>query len=168
MSSNKDLDPDLFRHAMTCFASGVTAITTQELGHPSGLIATSVCSLSVEPATIIICVNKSASSHDVILRSKVFAVNLLSTEQASVAKRFTSSKGAERFEPEQWKENVTGAPVLIDSVVSFDCNLIAVHDGFTHSIMVGQIVDVTVNDDVVTNCLLWHRHGFAHSSLSVA
>lgn len=168
MSSAKELDPEMFRHAVTCFASGVTAITTQEAGIPSGLIATSVCSLSVDPATILICVNKTASPHDVILRSKSFAVNLLSTEQASVAKRFTSSKGADRFDPEQWEDGVTGAPTLIDSVVSFDCNLIAVHDGFTHSIMVGQIANVKINDGEVANCLLWHRHGFAQSSLSVA
>ncbi|MGH8417684.1 MAG: flavin reductase family protein [Pseudomonas sp.] len=165
MSITRDLDPDLFRHAMTCFASGVTAITTQESGIPSGLIATSVCSLSADPATILVCINKNASSHDVILRTKSFAVNLLSADQASVAKRFISSSGTDRFDPGQWRDGTTGAPTLIDSVVAFDCSLIAVHDGFTHTIVVGKIEGVTVNEDVAADCLLWHRHGFAHSSL---
>ena len=53
-------NPDVFRQAMTCFASGVTAVTTREVGVPSGLIATSVCSLSVDPATVLVCVNKTA------------------------------------------------------------------------------------------------------------
>ncbi|WP_202988061.1 flavin reductase family protein [Pseudomonas typographi] len=162
------LDANLFRQAMASFASGVTAVTTQENNVPCGLIATSVCSLSAEPPTVLVCVNKSASPHDAILRTRCFAVNLLSAEQASIVERFSAAKGSERFEPEQWTLGVTGAPVLIDSVVTFDCELIAVHDGFTHSIMVGKIVDAMINERQATACLLWHRQGFAHSSLKPA
>lgn len=164
MKNTNEFTPEIFRHAMTCFASGITAITTQEDGIPYGLIATSVCSLSADPATILVCVNKSASSHDIILRTKIFAVNLLSTEQTSVAQRFTSLKGPERFDDSNWGVGETGAPALIDAVVTFDCNLIAVHDGYTHSILIGQIVKATVNEEVNTGCLLWHKHGFAHSA----
>jgi len=159
------VNPNVFRDAMTCFASGITAITTREAGLPWGLIATSVCSVSVDPATMLVCVNKTASAHDVILRTKKFAVNLLSAEQMSVAKRFTSSRGADRFESRRWEEGRTGVPTLIDAVVVFECNLVAVHNGFTHSIMVGQIADASVNEDVTTGCLLWHHRDFAQSSL---
>jgi flavin reductase len=165
MAITTEANPDIFRHAMTCFASGVTAITTREAGMPSGLIATSVCSLSVEPATMLVCINKSASAHDVILRTKKFAVNLLSANQISVAKRFTSTRGADRFESAKWAGGETGMPRLIDAVVVFDCDLIAVHDGFTHSILVGLLAEATVNEDSATDCLLWHRHNFAQSAL---
>lgn len=133
---------------------------------PSGMIATSVCSLSVDPATMLVCVNKAAAAHDVILRTKKFAVNLLSADQTSVAKRFASSRGADRFESAQWEDGSTGSPTLIGAVVVFDCSLIAVHDGFTHSIMVGQLEDAAVNENVATDCLLWHRHDFAQSTLA--
>jgi flavin reductase len=168
MPISTNVNADAFRHAMTCFASGVTAITTREAGLPSGMIATSVCSLSVDPATMLVCINKSASAHDVILRTKKFAVNLLSADQMAVAKRFTSSRGAERFESTKWQDGSTGSPTLIGAVVVFDCNLIAVHDGFTHSIMVGQLADATVNEDMATDCLLWHRRDFAQSTLRAA
>lgn len=168
MSTSTMMDANLFRQAMTSFAAGVTAITTQVDGVPSGLIATSVCSLSAEPPTVLVCVNKSASPHDVILKAKSFAVNLLSAEQADVAKHFNVAKGSDRFEPELWRTAVTGAPILIDSVVTLDCELIAVHDGFTHTIMVGKIVDVALNEQHAADCLLWHRQGFAHSSLKSA
>lgn len=163
MPTTTNVTPDVFRHAMTCFASGVTAITTREAGLPSGLIATSVCSLSVDPATMLVCVDKTASAHDVILRTKKFAVNLLSTDQTSVAQRFTSSRGADRFESTQWEDGGTGLPILIDAVVVFECGLIAVHNGFTHSIMVGQIAYATVNEDIAAGCLLWHHQNFAFS-----
>ncbi|HEV2674753.1 MAG TPA: flavin reductase family protein [Aliidongia sp.] len=165
MSNTTKADLDVFRQAMACFASGVTAITTREAGLPSGLIATSVCSLSTDPATMLVCVNKTASAHDVILRTKKFVVNLLSADQVSVARRFASSRGADRFDSAQWEEGRTGLPTLIDAVVVFDCCLIAVHDGFTHSIMVGQVAEAAVNEGRATSCLLWHRRDFARSML---
>lgn len=168
MSLTPHMNPDTFRHAMSCFASGVTAITTREAGVPSGLIATSVCSLSADPATMLVCINKSASAHDVILRTKKFAVNLLSADQMSVARRFTSTRGADRFESARWEDGESGVPRLIEAVVVFDCSLIAVHDGFTHSILVGQIADAAVNEDVATACLLWHHRDFAQSTLRAA
>jgi flavin reductase len=164
MQMTSNTNADVFRHAMTRFASGITAITTRENGLPSGLIATSVCSLSAEPATMLVCVNKSASAHDVILRTKTFAVNLLSADQMSVAERFMASRGPDRFDPAQWEDGAAGSPVLTSAVVVFDCRLIAIHDGFTHSILVGQIADATVNDDAAADCLLWHRHTFAQMS----
>lgn len=164
MTIGTNSNHDVFRHAMTCFASGVTAITTREVGVPSGLIATSVCSLSVDPPTVLVCVNKTASAHDIILRTKAFAVNLLSAEQTPIAKHFSSSRGADRFNKGLWKDGTSGSPILIDAVVVFDCDLIAVHDGYTHSILVGQVRSAEVNEDIATDCLLWHRHGFAQSS----
>lgn len=162
------VNPDVFRHAMTCFASGITAVTTREGEVPAGLIATSVCSLSVEPATLLVCINKTASAHDIILRTKRFAVNLLSATQMAVAQRFTSLRGAERFDPVQWQAGSTGVPTLIDAVVVFECQLVKVHDGFTHSIMVGQIADASVNDDSAADCLLWHHRDFARSTQRAA
>ena len=162
--TSTDLNADLFRYAMTCFASSITAITTNEAGQPSGIIATSVCSLSADPATILVCINKTASSHDIILRTGIFAVNLLSEAQVSVANRFNTSKGQDRFEPALWTRDNNRPPKLIDAVVVFDCDLIAVHDGFTHSIMVGHIADASINEGSAADCLLWHRHGFAKST----
>ncbi|SOE69794.1 flavin reductase [Burkholderia sp. OK233] len=135
---------------------------------PLGFIATSVCSLSVDPATLLVCVNKSASSHDVILRTKRFSVNLLSASQKEIANRFTSFRGAERFEPGLWEEGETGCPRLINAAVAFDCDVVAVHDGFSHSIIVGLVADASVNLPSAESCLLWHNRTFAHSVLSAA
>ncbi|TIQ82750.1 MAG: flavin reductase family protein, partial [Mesorhizobium sp.] len=55
------------------FAGAVNIITTEEDGLPSGLIATAVCSLSFDPPSVLVCINKSASSHDTILRRGIFA-----------------------------------------------------------------------------------------------
>lgn len=165
MSISKNLDSAIFRDAMACFASGVTAITSDEEGVPFGMIATSVCSLSVDPATILVCVNKTATIHGVILRTNKFTVNLLSTEHTAVAGRFTSSRGQDRFDWDYWARDTEGLPQLIGAVVALRCDLIATHDAFTHTMFVGKIANVSMDGPHASHCLLWHRHRFAQSAL---
>ncbi|SAK77782.1 flavin reductase family protein [Caballeronia ptereochthonis] len=158
--------PDMtraFRNAMSLFAAGVTAITTMRDGKPAGLIATSVCSLSSDPPSIIVCVSKGASAHDAIVAHGKFAVNLLSVDQCDVVDRFREAKGHERFEAGQWTTLRTGAPVLADASVVLDCTLGQRHDGFTHSIFIGVIEQISCRRNVDSSCLLWHARGFARS-----
>jgi flavin reductase len=152
-----------FQNAMSLFAAGVTAITTMHDGQPAGLIATSVCSLSCAPPSIVVCVNKSASAHDAIVTHGKFAVNLLSVDQFDVVDRFREAKGHDRFEAGQWTTLETGAPVLADAAVVLDCTLGKHHDGFTHSIFVGVIEQISCRREVDSSCLLWHARGYARS-----
>jgi len=156
---------DTFRNAMARFTNGVTAITTTENGVPFGLIATSVCSLSADPPTILVCVNRTASAHDVILRVRRFAVNLLSANQKDVAKRFASTRGADRFDDAHWVTD-RGAPVLNGCVVSLDCKVIATHNGYSHTIVVGEIIGSETHPDDSAHCLLWHQRNFASSAVT--
>lgn len=159
------IQPDLFRDAMASFANGVTAITSDRNGVAAGMIATSVCSVSIDPASVLVCVNKTASIHGVIFEKQAFNVNLLSTDHIEVAERFASSKSAERFDWTLWKRDTRGIPELSDAVVILRCDLIASHDAYTHSIFIGQIGDACVNAPSARQCLLWHRHRFAGSAV---
>ncbi|WP_118183872.1 flavin reductase family protein [Paraburkholderia phosphatilytica] len=165
---NTNTTDDAFKNAMARFTNGVTAVTTADNGAPAGLIATSVCSLSADPPTVIVCVNKHASSHDAILRSRFFAVNLLAADQKDVAQRFASAKGAARFDPAQWTVGKTGAPILTGSVVSLDCNVIATHNGYSHTIFVGEITASITHPNASANCLLWHQRNFAAAAVAAA
>jgi len=158
---------ELFRNAMARFTNGVTAITTSENGQPFGLIATSVCSLSADPPTVLVCVNRTASAHDVILRAGIFAVNLLASDQKDVAQRFATEKGAARFDRSRWTVGASGAPLLDGSVVSLDCRVIAKHNGYSHTIVIGEITASIMHDDPSTHCLLWHQRGFASTAPAV-
>lgn len=163
MAIFSNVSADLFRDAMTCFASGVTAITAEEAGVSTGMIATSVCSVSMEPPTLLICVNKSASIHEVISRTRKFSVNLLATGHTGVVQRFMTSRGGERFDWEAWNRDPSYPPTLAGSVVAFNCDLIATHEAYTHTIMIGQVQRVDVDRDNASQCLLWHRQGFSAS-----
>jgi len=153
-----------FADAMARFPGAVTIITTLEDGQPFGMVATAVCSLSADPPSLIVCLNKGTSAHDPILRQKLFAVNLVSGEHVPVVRHFMASKGADRFNLGDWKKFTTGAPILDDATVAFDCELSEVHDGFTHSILIGTVKDCRISTLNDQTCLLWHGRDFAEPS----
>jgi flavin reductase len=151
-----------FQRAMSLFAAGVTVITTLRDGRPAGLVATSVCSLSADPPSIIVCVNKTASAHDAMIAEGKFAVNLLSVDHRDVVGRFRDARGHDRFDTHRWATGTTGSPVLSDAVVVLDCEIGDKHDGFTHTIFVGIIRDIAFASDTQdAACLMWHGRSFA-------
>ena len=153
-----------FADAMARFPGAVTIITTRADGLPFGMVATAVCSLSADPPSLIVCLNKGTSAHDPILQQRLFAVNLVSGEHAPVVRHFMASKGGDRFNLGDWKTLVTGAPILDGATVAFDCELSQVHDGFSHSILIGKVRDCRISTQTDQTCLLWHGRDFAEPS----
>lgn len=136
------VDPAAFRAGMREFAAGVTLITTGTGAERRGLTATAVCSMSVDPPSLIACVQVTAAAHPEILRSGRFAVNVLAADQEALARRFagmTGVHGAERFEEGNWTTLATGVPVLADAVTAFDCEVISAIDRGTHTLFIGGV-----------------------------
>ena len=141
-----------YKQLMKSHAGAPVVIATGLPGQRTGLTATAFCSLSDSPPTILICVNKSASAHPVILSTKSFSINVLNAEQDDVATCFagqTGLKGEERFASGMWITDVTGAPIMADALGNLDCTLLHEHDHGTHSVFVGLVkaVRCTESDD---------------------
>ncbi len=138
-------NPELFRNAMRRFGSAVTVVATQYKGERRGLTATAVCSLSAEPPRLLVCVNQESSTGEMIRRSGAFSVNLLASEHERLSQVFSGAvSGAPKFSLGKWDVLCTGAPVLRGSVASFDCELAQEIDADTHSIFVGNVVDIAI------------------------
>jgi flavin reductase len=140
---------DLFKLGMRRLPAAVTLVTCQSDSTYFGLTATAVTSLSAEPPALLACVNREASAHRAILEAKAFAVNVLPHDKLALARRFASGHPddrANRFSTDQWLELSTGAPVLADSIVAFDCTLDQAIVYVSHSILIGQAQDIRVSD----------------------
>jgi flavin reductase len=138
------IDPSLFKRGMRRLAAGVSVVTTAEQGTLHGFVATSVSSVCAEPVpSLLVCVNRSVSSHDAMRRTGVFCANLLSSDDIDLARRFSSSQDrSKRFEGCDWVPLVTGAPALPGALVSFDCEITDVMSVHSHSILVGAVRDI--------------------------
>nr|WP_269530312.1 flavin reductase [Asaia astilbis] len=62
MQDRSPLSKEIFRDAMARLASAVTIITTDGENGRHGFTASAVCSVSDDPATLLVCVNRSAST----------------------------------------------------------------------------------------------------------
>lgn len=136
------------RDAMRHVAEGVSVVTAGTGDDRTGLTVTSAASLSVEPPTMIICVNRNASAWPVIQRHRHFCVNYLAHTQRDIAERFAGRdgvKGRDRYAGASWTTLVTQAPVLTDALASIDCHVEEFIERHTHAIIIGLVGAVHVN-----------------------
>jgi flavin reductase (DIM6/NTAB) family NADH-FMN oxidoreductase RutF len=143
------ITPEQFRLGMRRLPAAVTLVTCKHEGHYFGLTATAVTSLSAEPPSLLTCVNREASAHRAMLESKAFAINVLPHDKVILARLFASRGAddrAQRFSTDKWIELTTGAPILNDVIVGFDCTLDQAIVYASHSILIGQVQDIRIGD----------------------
>ena len=161
------IDAAAFKKGMRHLAASVTLITTRHREQRGGLTATAVCSVSAEPPQILVCVNKTASAHDPIGEAGFFCVNILSPDHRKIAERFAGMDGVEGDERflglGDWSTLTTGAPVLAGCPVSFDCRMVSKVAAGTHTIYIGEIVDLAL--DPTAHALLYCDGAFVHGEL---
>lgn len=131
--------------AVAQHASSVCVITTEHDGERFGLTATAVASVSAEPPRLLVCVNKSGITHEKIVRSGRFCVNVLAEEQDKVAMVFAGMGGSreDRFSTGEWTILKTGAPALSGAAAVFDCLVGETVDQSTHTVFFGDVVATT-------------------------
>jgi flavin reductase (DIM6/NTAB) family NADH-FMN oxidoreductase RutF len=137
------------RYALRRFAKAVVVITTRHEGRRHAMAATAVSELSMEPPSMLICVNNSASLHPVLSAGAHFAINILQSDHGPIAAACSGgAKGEARFQTGTWTETATGVPRLSDAQASFVCRNVQQIAFGSHSIFIGQVEDVFVGVDV--------------------
>src|SRR4051812_18189710 len=107
----RTISSETFKLGFRRLASGVSCVTTQFNGRQHGFVATSVSALCGDPPTLIVCVNRTVSSHDQIGESGIFCVNVLGeADQATAALFSDKDQRQSRFSGPDWIELTTGAP----------------------------------------------------------
>jgi len=140
---------NIFKQAMSQYAAGVTVITTVYQDKPIGITATAFSSLSLDPPLVMVNLSKKLFTHQVVLESGVFAVNMLKSSQKKLGMRFAGMiPGVEdRFEGLDVKTAVTGSPILTASLAWVDCRVWATYAGGDHTIFVGEVVAVNASNE---------------------
>lgn len=141
------LPPGDFRLAMRRLAGAVCIVATCDGPRFTGLTATAVTSLSAEPARLLTCINLKGSTFRCITESRRMSVNLLATHHADMASHFGGAgPGAgELFAPARWDSLATGAPILRDALVAFDCVVDEMMVAHSHAVVIGEIKAVQMH-----------------------
>lgn len=140
-----------FKQAMRRFAGVCTIVTSAD---PSkgvegwvGLTATAVSSVTTDPPRILVCINRLALPHQTIVRSGVLGINVLAAENGlALASRFGGGRGPaqEKFAEGSWSPGKLGAPLLSESLVSFECRVENMVSSGTHDIIIADVVDLNI------------------------
>jgi flavin reductase ActVB len=151
------LDGELFKQGMAKIAAPVTVVTTFDAdGQPRGFTASAVCSLSVKPPLVLVCVAKSNASHNAFITARRFMVNLLAADQQEVALRFATPH-INRFAQTGKLPTEAGLPSLSGCPVRLACQVYSLYAGGDHHILVGLVEDITITD---SDPLLYYHRAF--------
>ncbi|HZV76405.1 MAG TPA: flavin reductase family protein [Candidatus Babeliales bacterium] len=131
---------EAFRQAMRRVPTGVTVVTTLKEGEPRGITVNAFASVSLEPPSLLICINREARSYLFISSSRVFCVNVLAGDQRQLAQHFSGGVRERQFAEIGYGVDATGAPVLLGTIAHFDCALTKEYRFGSHSILIGQVV----------------------------
>lgn len=137
------------KEGMRRLASGVSVVASRNAeGEPCAMTATSVTSVSDNPASLLVCVNKDTQTYKILTSSPEapLSVNLLAHEQDDISNRCASGDpGPSRFDIGAWDLDAA-APILKSGLASFVCRTDQIIDYGTHGIVIAVIEDVLIND----------------------
>jgi flavin reductase (DIM6/NTAB) family NADH-FMN oxidoreductase RutF len=139
------VDVDAFRDAMRMTASGVAVVTTDGEAGRAGVTVSSLCSLSMEPPSVVFSIHRDSRHLEKLLANGVFVANILSDTQERVANSFAGlvpELRENRFLAGDWSELLTGAPALDGALCNFDCRVASVFDFGSHRIVAGEVLNV--------------------------
>jgi flavin reductase (DIM6/NTAB) family NADH-FMN oxidoreductase RutF len=146
--NDRDVSSADFRSAMRQLTGGVSVITVGQASDITGMTVTSVASLSVDPPTLIVSINRESSSWPLLRRYGFFGVNILTADQVDVAERFAGKgglKGADRFTGAQWTTRVSGVPLLAGALAAIDCEVEEIVERHSHAIVIGRVLDLQLS-----------------------
>jgi flavin reductase (DIM6/NTAB) family NADH-FMN oxidoreductase RutF len=119
------LDPEKLRHAMRAWTTGVAVITAAYEGQRYGMTVNSFNSVSLEPPAASVSLRQSTHTHDLVVKSGLFAVTVLSSEQKELSDRFAGKipNISDRFEGVQTDKLSIEAPIIKSGLAYFNCRV---------------------------------------------
>lgn len=138
-----------FRSAMRRFASTVSIISVQSGSERHGTTATAVTSVSLDPPSLLVCINQDSRLHGFLQAESRFCVNFLHVGNRDVSRVFSSAlTSAERFAHGDWRTGHNGIPYLVDAQANMFCRKDVEVPYGSHTIFIGQVFDARVRDDI--------------------
>ena len=152
------LDSATFRQLLGHFATGVTVITATDAdGRPHGMTANSLTSVSLDPPLLLLCVDHKASMHGLLSGGARFAVNILSSEQEQISRRF-AGKHDDKFDGVGYRTTEKGHVLLEGALATIECEPHQCVEAGDHTIVLGRVTGGATH---AGHPLLYFRGGYA-------
>lgn len=136
---------DDFRRVLRGFAATVNIVSTKQGYDNYGMTATAVTSVSMDPPSLLVAINERSSMHNIVCTVDYFCVNVLGSGQAKYSTLFGKpGPMQDRFEHGDWRLSPHDVPYLADAQANVFCKRVDSHKFGTHSIIIGEVVQVAI------------------------
>jgi len=134
-----------FRAMMRKYPATVTVVTSRHDGVDHGMTVTAVTSVSMDPPSLLVCLNNRTYLHEMLMCQPNFAVNVLAQQQSDLSDAFSGKLSPEeRFGQGEWKRHESGLLTLAGAHAKVVCRRAAAVPYGTHTLFIGQVVDAIV------------------------
>ena len=137
------LDPEKLRHAMRAWTTGVAIVTSIYADQQYGMTVNSFTSISLEPPLICVTLKRLTHTHDLVVKSGMFSVTILTSVQKELSDRFAGKMPdiTDRFEGLQTETISLDSPVFKDGMAYFDCNVVSSMPVGENTLFIAEVVD---------------------------
>ena len=137
------LDPEKLRHAMRAWTTGVAIVTSMYEGQQYGMTVNSFTSISLEPPLISVALRQLTHTHELVVKSGMFSVTILTSAQKDLSDRFAGKLPhiADRFAGIQTETISLDSPVFKDGMAYFDCRVVSSMPVGENTLFVAEVLD---------------------------
>lgn len=139
LTSERSIDPMMFRNTLGSFASGVVVVTTvTEEGEVHGMTANGFVSVSLDPPLVLVSVGDRARMHQMLLDAPRYGISILAEDQLHIAKHFAGKP--QGVAPDfRWHDDL---PLLDGAIGHLMCSTADRHRAGDHTLFIGQVDDL--------------------------
>jgi flavin reductase (DIM6/NTAB) family NADH-FMN oxidoreductase RutF len=113
---------------------------------------------------VLFCAGKSSTSWPHIQRAGRFCVNVLAHDQRFLCQTF-ATQSEDKFQDVRWSESPNGSPMIDDCLAWVECDIVAVHPGGDHDVVIGRVTDLEAR--AAGEPLVFFRSGYGSFSQAV-
>jgi flavin reductase (DIM6/NTAB) family NADH-FMN oxidoreductase RutF len=151
------MDPNDYRRAIGCFATGVAIVTTAFEGELHGMTVNSLTSVSLRPTLLLVCLTRPSRTATAVDGSGAFVVNLLGEDQSAVSDRFARPRMDHFSDSSLYRLDADGLPLIAGALGHLTCETEAQHAGGDHSIVIGRVTKAAM---APREPLIFHRGSY--------
>ena len=141
---------DNFKKAMRSYVYSVSIMSNiDDNKNLNAITVSSVTSVSIDPPSLLVCINKTAGIHDSIIKNSKFCINLLKKSQQDISNLCSTFQEEEnRFKNDQW--DTTDIPFLKNAQANIFCKVDEIISYHTHSIVVAKVIESKYSNEIDT------------------
>lgn len=133
------IDSSLFRCLLGRFASGIAIITARDGDRDVGMTVSAFCSVSLSPPLVLVCVDRRASMHDLLLGHPKLGISIVGSEHEAHSRRFADKNETRRFDGVPFSRGASSVMLLDDATAQLECQLVRHHSAGDHTIFIAEV-----------------------------